>query len=119
MLADWISPPQVEIRVNNVADVFEEKMTIACDFALPRKYERRDGKKPQHWWSPEIPQLRSRCTAARRALKRTVARQNRDSSETETMKHLLENLRSSKRGLKILSDAPKEMYRNSLFSFLR
>ncbi|VVC42616.1 Hypothetical protein CINCED_3A018218 [Cinara cedri] len=41
---------------------------------MPRRSDRPGGKKPVHWWSTEIAQLRSRCLAARRAYQRSRGR---------------------------------------------
>lgn len=100
MLADWISPRQADVGGYNIADAFEKRMTVACDFALQRKPEMRCDKRPQHWWNPEIAQLRSSCTAARRALKRAASRRTRNGGETAATEHLLENLKSRKKALR-------------------
>jgi len=100
MLEEWISPRQADMGEYNLADAFEKRMTVACDFALQRKPEMRCGKRPQHWWNPEIAQLRSSCTAARRALKRAVTRRTRNSGERAATEHLLENLKSRKKALR-------------------
>uniref|UniRef100_A0A2S2R3J6 Retrovirus-related Pol polyprotein from type-1 retrotransposable element R1 n=1 Tax=Sipha flava TaxID=143950 RepID=A0A2S2R3J6_9HEMI len=93
---------------SNVADAFERKITVACDFALQRKPKRLDGKKLQHWWIPKIAQLRSSCTVAKKALKRAVVVRNRNSGELAMMDHLLENLRSCKKALKTEITKSKE-----------
>lgn len=56
------------------AQRLEKRITLACNFAIPKRQVARHGKPPVHWWNPEISLLRAECVRAKRVKTRMVAR---------------------------------------------
>ncbi|VVC35249.1 Endonuclease/exonuclease/phosphatase,Reverse transcriptase domain,Zinc finger, CCHC-type, partial [Cinara cedri] len=63
-----------EPTADQAAEALDAHLARAADACMPRRSDRPGGKKPVHWWSTEIAQLRSRCLAARRAYQRSRGR---------------------------------------------
>lgn len=60
-------------------EALDTYLAEACDRSMPRK-SYHGGKKPVHWWTEEISELRKRSFAARRLFQRTRKRRGLDAS---------------------------------------
>lgn len=63
-----------EITAEQAAEALDAHLARAADACMPRRSNQPSGRKPVHWWSAEISQLRTRCLAARRAYQRSRGR---------------------------------------------
>lgn len=78
-------PPQ------NAQDLMET-IKGACDAAMPRTRSTQNYRKPQHWWTSEIAELRKAALAARRKYQRAARRGPAD-AENHTFKDARKGLR--------------------------
>lgn len=76
LIAEWTGRGTClgEHGVNEEAKALRERISAACDFALPRRRAPRAGKPPVHWWNAEIAFLHSECVRIKRCKVRMASR---------------------------------------------
>jgi len=102
-LVDYIKSTSFEIRTDALHTTVEldEYLKGACDSCMPRG-SYRGGKKPTHWWTKEIAELRDECNKARRKYKRSRNQGNM----TQDQGH--QTFKAARKALKIAIRRSKE-----------
>lgn len=129
MLYDCISSASstTDHDAHMAAKILEEKISAACDFALPRKRPHPPGKPPVFWWNQDIAHLRGECVKAKRkntGLTTRIARLRQRAEERDEqfdddragaeLNVGLNSLREAKRQLKRAIAASKKHHWNNL-----
>lgn len=83
-LGDYLREDLISIDGQEVfsTDDLAAYLEEACNRCMPKKSYHR-GKKPVHWWTAEIADLRKECFAARRRFQRTRKRRTAEGCEIE------------------------------------
>lgn len=95
--------PLIDDPAEAAAESLNAYLTGACDASTPVRTEHPGRKRPVHWWSEEIAELRRRCNASRRRYVRRARRSNQ-ADPTEDR----ENFRADRKALRIAIRAAQE-----------
>ncbi|CAB3254621.1 unnamed protein product [Arctia plantaginis] len=82
IVADWPEEEEVQVLSDPEAQAvwFRGIMTDVCDASMPR-VRPKGGRGSLYWWTPELEQLRTACSRARRQFQRTRRRRRATAEE--------------------------------------
>lgn len=102
-------PEDHGLGVDGLQERFGATLGANCDGCMPKKVKGVPGRKPVHWWSSEIAELRRRCLAAKR-----VHQRQRRVTGGEGDELAGENYRQARRDLRTAINAAKARSWNQL-----
>lgn len=104
-----VESPTIEQHTSatTAADHLGEYLKSACDASMPRRIPLARARRPVHWWSKDIADLRLAMTEHRRAFQRSVRRRD----ELATREALLLGYRAKRKDLrKAIRDAQEKSW---------